>query len=85
MLEIFDIDSWTGPFAAETRVRAQSALERGGVLYFPRLAFALSGRETGLRDARLSDGKAKNISLDPPAANCRAVRRAVSKPCGWPP
>ena len=65
MLESFDIDSWTGPFAAETRSRAQSALENGGVLYFPRLAFALSGSEAGLRDARLSDGKAKNISLDP--------------------
>jgi hypothetical protein len=65
MLESFDIDSWTGPFATETRSRAQSALENGGVLYFPRLAFALSGSETGLRDARLSDGKAKNISLDP--------------------
>jgi hypothetical protein len=32
MLESFDIDSWTGPFAAETRSRAQSALENGGVL-----------------------------------------------------
>lgn len=64
MLESFDINSWTGPFPAETRARAQGALERGGVLYFPKLAFALLGRESELRDARLSDGKAKNISLD---------------------
>jgi hypothetical protein len=64
MLENFDTDSWTGPFAAETRVRAQTALERGGVLYFPKLPFVLLDSEPGLRDARLSDGKAKNISLD---------------------
>jgi len=64
MLESFDIDNWSGPFAAETRARAQTALERGGVLYFPKLPFVLRNSETELRAARLSDGKAKNISLD---------------------
>ena len=64
MLEPFDIESWTGPFAPETRTRAQGALESGAVLYFPRLPFRLSNSETEFLDARLTDGKAKNISLD---------------------
>src|ERR1700743_69885 len=64
MLESFDISSWTGPFAAEMRGHAQRALEQGAVLYFPNLPFVLRNSETEFRDARLSDGKAKNISLD---------------------
>jgi hypothetical protein len=64
ILEVGDISDWNGPFAPEMRAQAQAALERGSVLYFPNLAFALRARESELRDARLSDGKAKNISLD---------------------
>ncbi len=64
MLEPFDIDSWTGPFAPETRARAQAALESGAVLFFPRMPFRLGNSETEFLDARLTDGKAKNISLD---------------------
>ena len=30
MLEPFELESWSGPFAPETRARAQSALESGG-------------------------------------------------------
>jgi hypothetical protein len=64
MLERFDIDSWTGPFEAQTRAHAQAALESGAVLYFPQLAFRLANSETEFLDASLTDGKAKNISLD---------------------
>ena len=64
MLERFEIDSWTGPFAAETRARAQGALEKGAVLYFPRLNFRLGEAEKNFLDPALTDGKAKNISLD---------------------
>ena len=64
MLEEFDLDSWMGPFAAETRARAQAALEQGAVLHFPRLPFRLANSETEFLDASLTDGKAKNISLD---------------------
>ncbi len=64
MRETFDIASWTGPFDADTRTRAQTALENGSVLYFPNLAFRLGNSEMGFLDARLTDGKAKNISLD---------------------
>ena len=64
MLEQFEIDSWSGPFAPETRARAQASLERGAVLFFPRLAFRLANSEMEFLDASLTNGKAKNISLD---------------------
>jgi 3-deoxy-D-manno-oct-2-ulosonic acid (Kdo) hydroxylase len=62
--EEFDITQWHGPFAAETRARAQTALEHGKLLYFPKMPFQLSNSETEFLDGRLTDGKAKNISLD---------------------
>ncbi len=65
MLETLPLTGWTGPFDAETKTRAVSALESGHVLIFPNLAFALSQSEKQFLDAGVSDGKAKNISLDP--------------------
>ena len=62
--EEFDITEWRGPFDAQTRARAQSALEHGRLLHFPRMPFSLSNSETEFLDGRLTDGKAKNISLD---------------------
>jgi 3-deoxy-D-manno-oct-2-ulosonic acid (Kdo) hydroxylase len=64
MLEQFDLESWSGPFAPETRARAQAALERGAVLFFPHLAFRLANSEMEFLDGKLTNGKAKNISLD---------------------
>lgn len=64
ILEEFDIAEWHGPFATETRARAQTALEHGKLLYFPKLPFQLSDRETEFLDGRLTDGKAKNVSFD---------------------
>lgn len=60
-----DQDTWAGPFAAETCREAVAALERGGVLYLPQLAFVLEKRERSLFSSNLSDSKAKNITLDP--------------------
>jgi hypothetical protein len=64
MLESFELDSWNGPFGADTSARAQAALEQGAVLYFPKLAFRLANSEIEFLDGSLTDGKAKNISLD---------------------
>jgi hypothetical protein len=64
MLKQLDIDSWTGPFDAQTGAEALAALESGAVLFFPKLAFRLANSETEFLDASLTDGKAKNISLD---------------------
>jgi len=64
ILESFDLTEWTGPFDEPTRMRAQAALEHGKLLYFPRLPFRLSNSENEFLDGTLTDGKAKNISLD---------------------
>ena len=62
--EEFDLTDWRGPFDDATRARAQAALEHGKLLYFPKLPFKLSNSETEFLDASLTNGKAKNISLD---------------------
>ena len=64
MLETLSLNDWTGPFDADTKARALSRLEGGAVLFFPNLRFALSESEKQFLDAQVSDGKAKNISLD---------------------
>ena len=64
MLENLPLDRWTGPHDAALKTRAVAALERGAVLFFPNLAFRLSESEKLFLDARVSDGRAKNISLD---------------------
>jgi hypothetical protein len=64
MLETLPLTGWTGPFDADTKARALCALEGGAVLFFPGLAFTLSDSEKQFLDAGISDGKAKNISLD---------------------
>src|SRR3954469_8981015 len=64
MLETLAIERWNGPYDGTLKTRAVSALEQGAVLFFPNLAFNLSPAEKPFLDARVSDGKAKNISLD---------------------
>src|SRR3954468_3780406 len=64
MLEALPVNGWSGPFDADLKTRAVSGLESGAVLFFPNLAFVLSDAEKRFLDASVSDGKAKNISLD---------------------
>ncbi|HWM61332.1 MAG TPA: Kdo hydroxylase family protein, partial [Rhizomicrobium sp.] len=63
IIESLPLDRWTGPYDAALKARAVSALERGAVLFFPHLAFTLSDAEKLFLDAKVADGKAKNISL----------------------
>jgi len=67
------LESWTGPFDAGLRARAVQALESGAVLYFPHLSFVLRDDEKPFLDAKVSDGKAKNISLDPSSGKLQAT------------
>jgi hypothetical protein len=46
------------------KARALDALESGSVLYFPQLPFLLLESEIEFLDAKVADGKSKNISLD---------------------
>lgn len=72
MLETLALNAWTGPYEAALKARAVANLERGAVLFFPRLAFALSNTEKAFLDAGVADGKAKNISLDPASGKMQA-------------
>jgi hypothetical protein len=65
MLETIEITRWGGPFPEAERTRALEALERGAILYFPNLGFEVAESRRSLLSAALTDGKAKNISLDP--------------------
>ena len=73
MIEDLPITSWSGPFDAALKARAVQALESGAVVRFPNLAFALLDTETQFLDASVSDGKAKNISLDPATGTLQAT------------
>jgi hypothetical protein len=76
VLETLDLASWSGPFPAATQAQACAALERGQVLFFPRLPFAFRGDEKDLLSPALSDGKAKNISLDPTTSALKGTTAA---------
>ena len=64
MLEHLALENWNGPYDAGMKARAVSALESGAVLFFPNLAFVLPDAEKRFLKPSVSDGKAKNISLD---------------------
>ena len=63
MLEILELEGENGPRAGSNR--AAQVLEAGGVVVFPERPFALSASEQRMLDPTVSDGRAKNISLDP--------------------
>ena len=65
VLHTLESDAEVFALSDERKREAQAALERGKVLYFPKLAFELNENEMGLLRPTLSDNKAKNISLDP--------------------
>lgn len=62
--EEFSVSDWNGPFDPAMGARALSALERGHVLYFPHLSFRLAEDEKEFLHRSLTNGKAKNISLN---------------------
>ena len=73
MLETLPLTAWNGPYEPAVKARAVSQLEKGAVLFFPGLAFRLADDEKQFLDARISDGKAKNISMDPGTGRIQAT------------
>ena len=64
----------TGPYDAALKARAVAALEQGAVLFFPSLPFSFewkTKRSFWMRS--VSDGKAKNISLNPATGTLQAT------------
>jgi hypothetical protein len=64
LLEVFPIQSIEEMASPEIQKRAVEALEKGKVLYFPALPFALSQEEQRFLTPTILDPKAKNISYD---------------------
>ncbi len=77
--EEFALSEWHGPFDAATQARALAALEKGQVLYFPGLAFPLGENERKFLDPALTDGKAKNISLNHTTGKLQGTSAAGEK------
>jgi hypothetical protein len=73
MLETLPLTDWNGPYEAAVKARAVAALEAGSVLFFPSLSFRLKDSEKQFLDGKVSDGKAKNISLDPDTRKIQAT------------
>lgn len=61
----FAIESWRDQEPNQGIEKAIFDLEQGGVIVLPRLSFALSEQEQKFLSPTWSDGKAKNISLQP--------------------
>ena len=63
--EAIEATAWDGPFGADVRERALSALEDGKVLVLPRLAFTVGDEEQVFLRIDAGDESRKNVSLDP--------------------
>ncbi len=64
ILHELSIDRWDPCVSRELQREAITSLERGEVLFFPRLGFEMSERERQFLSPFWSDGKSKNVSLD---------------------
>jgi 3-deoxy-D-manno-oct-2-ulosonic acid (Kdo) hydroxylase len=64
IIEVASCD-WQGNDLSVPRETLVAGVERGKVLYFPHLRFAIEGGETALLDPKIADPKRKNISLAP--------------------
>ncbi|WP_207000347.1 Kdo hydroxylase family protein [Trinickia mobilis] len=63
IVEVASAD-WQAQNLSVPREQLRAAVERGKVLYFPNLRFAIDGGEQALLDPALADPKRKNISLE---------------------
>ena len=64
IIEVTSAD-WHGQDLSVPRETLLAGVERGKVLYFPNLRFAIEGGEQALLDPALADPNRKNISLEP--------------------
>jgi hypothetical protein len=79
ILELKEIDRWSGPFPEDMQRRAVDALENGLVVYFPNLPFRLEASEQGLLSPSVADAKSKNVSLDPKSGAVKGTSAAEAE------
>ena len=70
-LTTLDFIRWSETHDPAASGRCTQELEAGSVLYLPQLQFELAAGEQRFLSEQWSDGKAKNVSYDPPAAHIR--------------
>jgi hypothetical protein len=73
-VETIDTDGWSGSLAGNDRDRALAALERGDVLFFPKLA--VTPDDKALLSPRFGDDRAKNVSYDAKTGALRGTHAA---------
>jgi hypothetical protein len=66
-------ERWDPALSAAEQAAATLAVESGGVLFFPRLAFALEPEERRFLSPSWSGAGSKNISLDPATGEVRGA------------
>jgi hypothetical protein len=65
ILEPLDLAGWETPVPPEIASRATEALERGSILFLPKLGFELTPAERRFLSTQWLSGKSKNISFNP--------------------
>ena len=65
VIRISGVDRWDRAFPESDQAHWQELLEQGQLLLFEKLRFALDPAETGLLSPEVSDGRSKNVSIDP--------------------
>ena len=63
LLHKLPVEGWSPQTTESERAAAERALEDGGILYLPRLAFGLEAAEERFLSPQWSDEKSKNINL----------------------
>lgn len=63
-IEELNETTWQGPFSEDVQNRAMENLEKGKILYFPKLSFPLQAEEYPFLSPEKVDPKRKNISYD---------------------
>ena len=71
MTELLTLDGFADPRLGE----AVGVIERGGVVMFPRLPFALEPDETGFLSTDVFSGESKNVSYDGASGKLGGTRR----------
>ena len=72
------VEHWNSIPGPEEQAAAIAALESGGVVYLPRLAFGLDSDERGILSRDWLDKKAKNISFDSRTETLSGTRGATA-------
>lgn len=82
LLQTFDLTDWSAHQEAGADALAVQALERGGILFFPRLRFELGADEQRFLAPGWSSGGAKNVSYDSRSGTVRGTKASGADRAG---